>query len=79
MSVSLAYLGVGVTPQSVEVPARPTAEYQHPSFLGELEHLVEAELKPYSDIHATSAYKRFLAVRLGIKAARRAVATGVSA
>jgi carbon-monoxide dehydrogenase medium subunit len=79
MSVSLAYLGVGVTPQSVEVPARPTAEYQHPSFLGELEHLVAAELKPYSDIHATGAYKLFLAVRLGTKAARRAVAMGVPA
>lgn len=79
MSVSLAYLGVGVTPQSVEVPARPVAEYQHPSFLGELEHLVTAVLRPYADIHATGAYKLFLAVRLGTKAARRAVAMGVPA
>lgn len=79
MSVSLVYLGVGATPQSVEVSARPTAEYQHPSFLGELEHLVEGEISPYSDIHATGAYKRFLAVRLGTKAARRAVAMGVPA
>lgn len=79
MNVTLAYLSVGVTPQTIEVSARPVSEYQHPSFFGELEGLVHAELRPYDDIHATGAYKRFLAVRLGVKAARRAVSMGVPA
>ena len=78
MSVSLAYLGVGVTPQTVEVP--PTHGRVPTSVVpGRTRTPRGGRTEAVSDIHATGAYKGFLAVRLGTKAARRAVAMGVPA
>ncbi len=76
-SMTLAYLGVGVMPHKLQFSERSVSEFAHPSFRAELTETVSEQLRPYDDIHATAAYKRHLAVRLGEKAARRAL--GVAA
>jgi carbon-monoxide dehydrogenase medium subunit len=69
-TITLAYLGVGVTPVVLELSSAAADEG---ALRAEIEDAVRRELSPYDDIHATGAYKSFLAVNLGLSAARRAL------
>jgi CO/xanthine dehydrogenase FAD-binding subunit len=72
VEISLTYLGVGVTPQTLTLPARSRADLAATSLEDDIGSAVSEGLSPYDDIHATADYKRFLAVSLGTRAARRA-------
>ncbi|HEX2235536.1 MAG TPA: xanthine dehydrogenase family protein subunit M [Actinomycetota bacterium] len=67
----LAYLGMGDVPRALELPLPGDDGVEEA-----LRALVEAELEPSDDIHAGASYRRFLAVKLGARAVRRAAAAG---
>lgn len=76
VELTLTFLGVGVTPETIALGQRERNDLGSDSFRDELRSLVSESLSPYDDIHATSDYKRFLAASLGAKAAHAAAGVG---
>jgi carbon-monoxide dehydrogenase medium subunit len=69
--VALAYLGVGEV--SVRLEAEVDSDREE-SLQDAVDALVKEHLDPPSDVHAGSAFRAHLAGRLGLRAARRALA-----
>ncbi|MGH2819889.1 MAG: FAD binding domain-containing protein [Actinomycetota bacterium] len=73
VSVSLAYLGMGPVPVSAELeemPARDVPEIRlEEAVAGAVARLDD----PPGDVHATAGFRRMLARKLGVRAARRAL------
>jgi aerobic carbon-monoxide dehydrogenase medium subunit len=70
--VGLCYLAMGGVPARVDLPELDDAEADGPA-LGEAVAAATAGLEAGDDLHASAAYRRHLAGRLGAGAARRAV------
>jgi carbon-monoxide dehydrogenase medium subunit len=64
--VALAYLGMGDAPARLEIDADEAVDEA-------VVALVDERLDPPEDIHASSAFRRHLGRRLGVRAARRAL------
>ena len=60
--IALTYIGMGPAPMRIEVPAEEA-----------IGALVRERLEPEDDLHADARYRLWLAERLGVRAARRAV------
>lgn len=70
-TISLCYFGVGPTPLKIE-----TAPVGDEEFAGSVDDMVaeavDAQIEFSDDMHASGAYRKWLARRLGARAARRA-------
>jgi carbon-monoxide dehydrogenase medium subunit len=74
VAVSLGYLGMGPSPVRVDLPPVPEADVGGPPLEDAVAEATGAALAPMEDLHATAAYRRWLAGRLGTRAARAAAA-----
>ena len=74
--VSLGYLGMGPSPVRVDLPPMPEADLGGPPLEDAVAEATGAALAPMEDLHATATYRRWLARRLGTRAARAAAAAG---
>jgi aerobic carbon-monoxide dehydrogenase medium subunit len=73
-TVALGYLGMGDVPVCIDLPALEDGAVQGEDLEDAVARVVEAQLEPVDDIHATIAFRLHLARRLGIAVARRAAA-----
>lgn len=70
--IAFSYLGMGDVPRRFELPPMTHSEVDHPTLDEAIHEFVEVHLDPLDDVHASAAYRSFLARRLGCRAARRA-------
>ena len=77
-TVALGYLGMGDVPVSIELPPLGASAFESDEVEDAVAQVVEGQLDPVDDIHATVAFRTHLARRLGASAARRAAASAVS-
>jgi aerobic carbon-monoxide dehydrogenase medium subunit len=70
--IAFSYLGMGDLPRRFELPPMTRSQVDHPTFDDAIHDLVDAGLDPHDDVHATGAFRSYLAGRLGCRAARRA-------
>jgi carbon-monoxide dehydrogenase medium subunit len=73
-TVALGYLGMGDVPVCIDLPPLDAATFDSNEIEDAVAEIVEGQLDPGDDIHATVAFRTHLARRLGVKAARRAAA-----
>ena len=73
-SVALGYLGMGDVPVCIEIEPLDAAAMDSVGLEDAVAEVVEHQLDPGDDIHATVAFRTHLARRLGVTAARRAAA-----
>jgi carbon-monoxide dehydrogenase medium subunit len=71
-TIALSYLGMGERPLRLETPPLDDADVNGSSLEAIIGELVDEHLDPVDDIHATAAYRSWLARRLGATAARTA-------
>jgi len=71
-TVALGYLGMGDVPVRIEIEPLDAAAMDSDGLQDAVADVVEHQLDPGDDIHATVAFRTHLALRLGVKAARRA-------
>jgi len=72
--VVLGYLGMGDVPVCIELPPLEASAVDSDEIEDAIAAVVEHQLDPGDDIHATESFRAHLARKLGVKAARRAVA-----
>lgn len=77
-TVALGYLGMGDVPVSIELPPLGASAFESDEVEDAVAQVVEGQLDPVDDIHATVAFRTHLARRLGASAACRAAASAVS-
>jgi aerobic carbon-monoxide dehydrogenase medium subunit len=70
--IAFSYLGMGDVPRRLVLAPMTHSEIEHPTLDEAIHELVDAHLDPHDDIHASAAFRSFLARRLGCRAARRA-------
>jgi carbon-monoxide dehydrogenase medium subunit len=70
--VGLCYFGVGDVPNRLDLPELKAEEIANDALEEAVRGIVRAGLEPQDDIHATAPYRRRLAEKLGVRAARRA-------
>lgn len=73
-TVALGYLGMGDVPVCGELPPLGASAFETDEVEDAVAWVVEGQLDPVDDIHATVAFRTHLARRLGATAARRAAA-----
>jgi carbon-monoxide dehydrogenase medium subunit len=73
-TVALGYLGMGDVPLCIDLPPLDAAALRSGEVEEAVAEVVEHQLDPGDDIHATVSFRTHLARRLGVKAARRAAA-----
>jgi CO/xanthine dehydrogenase FAD-binding subunit len=73
-TVVLGYLGMGDVPVCIDLPPLDDAALRSGEVEEAVAEVVEHQLDPGDDIHATVAFRTHLARRLGVTAARRAAA-----
>ena len=73
-TVALGYLGMGDVPLCIELPPLADSAFGTDEVEDAVAQVVEGQLDPVDDIHATVAFRTHLARRLGVRAARRAAA-----
>jgi CO/xanthine dehydrogenase FAD-binding subunit len=67
--LALTYFGVGDVPQRLDLGA-----VSHPAELpSQVSAAVREQLDPWDDVHASTEFRRHLAVKLGVRAGTRAV------
>ena len=71
-ALAVSYLGMGDVPARVELPVHDAEEIEGRALEDAVADVVETQLDAVDDIHATAAYRSHLAVRLGMRAVRRA-------
>ncbi|MGH2736484.1 MAG: FAD binding domain-containing protein [Actinomycetota bacterium] len=70
--VALSFMGMGDAPARLTLPTLDSDAIDGSDLEDALAGLVKAHLDPGEDIHATASYRAWLAVGLGLRAARRA-------
>ncbi|MGH2751133.1 MAG: FAD binding domain-containing protein [Actinomycetota bacterium] len=70
--IALGYLGMGDVPVCIDLAPLETSALEGAELEDAIRQLVEDRLDPVDDIHATVAFRRHLARKLGVNAARRA-------
>jgi CO/xanthine dehydrogenase FAD-binding subunit len=72
LTTRLAYLGMGGGPVRLDLPPMSEAVVRSSALEQAIAEAVADNLDPEEDLHATAAYRKWLARRLGVKVARRA-------
>ncbi|MGH2776085.1 MAG: FAD binding domain-containing protein [Actinomycetota bacterium] len=78
-TVALGYLGMGDVPVFIELSPLGERAFETNEVEEAVAEVVETQLDPVDDIHATVAFRTHLARRLGVTAARRAAAQTITA
>ena len=73
-TIALGYLGMGDVPLCIELPPLASGAVESSEIEDAIAEVVEHQLDPGDDIHATVSFRTHLARRLGATAARRAAA-----
>ena len=76
-TVALGYLGMGDVPVCIDLPPLGDSAFGTDEVEDAVAQVVEGQLEPVDDIHATVAFRTHLAHRLGVTAACRAAANAV--
>lgn len=78
-TVALGYLGMGDVPVCIELPPLGASAFGTNEVVDAVAEVVEGQLDPVDDIHASVAFRTHLARRLGVTVARRAAANANTA
>ena len=70
--LALTYIGMGPAPVRLELPELTASDVAGDALEDAVRTLAHEQLEPEDDIHASARYRRWLAERLGVRAARRA-------
>lgn len=76
-TIALGYLSMGDAPVRIELPPLDESALESDDLELVVGEVVERDLDPVDDIHATRAFRAHLARRLGVRAARCAAACAV--